>query len=507
MKRRRAPADSELGVPGASLDGLWSAFAISVRDNLAAEGAVQALRVGGMIVLARALRPADFGLFRVLLVVSVIAGLANQTGIPDALIQRRQVSAAHEATAWWLNAAIAVIAATVLYLAAPLIATAMAMPGLTSGVRLLCIPILLEGTAITAGAGLRRQLKFGVLAIADVVAETAFLGTALTLLELGKLELVLPGALAARLATHAASIWIAEPRLPRVWPTRRAALDFVRFTSAVWSGQFIYVLSSNMDYLLVGRLLGSSALGFYSIAWDLLRFVPDRLHRVAGRVTLPAFCRLQDDRVALAEAYMDFFAYVARIVVPVAACAAIAAPEILTTIYGSKWLAAALPMRLLAPGLAMCGLRLGIGSIFYSKNRPVLDVYLHGARLAAIVITIFSLRQWGLVGVSAGMSVLEGAISIAGQMLACALVGISLRDLFGASKGAMRLTLVCVVATIVGRTLAMMAGFPASVMLFAAVVSAAIAYAWMEGPSVIGMINKSIGGGSRAPTGVVPTQP
>ena len=51
-------------IVGASTDGLWAAFARSVRDNLAAEGAVQALRVGGMIVLARALRPDDFGLFR-----------------------------------------------------------------------------------------------------------------------------------------------------------------------------------------------------------------------------------------------------------------------------------------------------------------------------------------------------------------------------------------------------------------------------------------------------------
>ena len=110
------------------------------------------------------------------------------------------------------------------------------------------------------------------------------------------------------------------------------------------------MLSINADYLLVGRLLGSAALGFYGMAWDLLRFVPDRLYRVAGRVTFPAFCQLQDDHEALARAYLDFFDYMARVVLPIAACAAIAAPEILRTIYGPQWVPSALPMRLLAPG-------------------------------------------------------------------------------------------------------------------------------------------------------------
>jgi PST family polysaccharide transporter len=478
---------------------LWAAFARSVRDNLAAEGAVQALRVGGMIVLARALRPDDFGLFRVLLVVSVVAGLSNQTGIPDALIQRREVTAEHESTAWWLSAAIAIVTSTILYAVAPLISIAMAMPGLTSGVRLLCVPLVLEGTAITAGACLRRELKFTALAISDVIAEVAFLGTALELLRLGMPVWCLPGGLAARLTVHAISIWIAEPRLPRVLPTYRAARDFARFAGAVWSGQFIYVLSSNADYLLVGRLLGSSALGFYSIAWDLLRFVPDRLHRVAGRVTFPAFSRLQDNREALARAYIDFFEYVARLVLPIAACAALAAPELLATVYGSKWLPAALPMRLLAAGLAMCGLRLGIGSVFYARNRPALDIYLHGARLAAIVMTVCGLASWGLAAVSAGMSAVEFAISVAGQFLACELVDASLADLARASARAVRLTLLCMLATFAGRSIAMMAGLPPGVVLLGAILPAALTYLWMEGSNAIETIRTalSIGGAAR----------
>ena len=471
---------------------MWQAVARSVRDNVIAEFVVQGVRLGGFVLLARALGPNQFGIYRVLLVVSVLAALSNDAGIPDALVQRKEVTAVHEATAWWLSMLGALGVALILYVTAPLIAAAMDMPGLSGGARLLCLPILLDATTVVPCARLRRKLNFTALAAAEVVAEMAFVTVALLLvLWRGMPAWSLPGGLAARFTAHAIAIWVADPHLPRGLPTRRAARDFARFSVAAWGSRIVYVLSSNADYLLVGRLLGSSALGFYGMAWDLLRFVPDRLHRVAGRVTFPAFCQLQDDREALARAYLDFFDYIARVVLPIAACAAIAAPEILRTIYGPQWIPSALPMRLLAPGLALCGLRLGIGSVFYSKNHPALDMYLHGVRLTLLVITVLGLSRWGLFGVSLGMSTVEGVVSVFGQGLACALIGLSLRDLAISVIPAVRLTMLCALATVAGRTAAMLTGASGGMVLIAAAAPAALAYLWMERSNAADLIGRA----------------
>jgi O-antigen/teichoic acid export membrane protein len=471
---------------------LWQAVARSVRDNVIAEFVVQGVRLGGFVALARALGPGPFGVYRVLLVVSVLAALSNDAGIPDALVQRKVITAAHEATAWWLSMLAALSVALILYLTAPLIAAAMEMPGLSGGARLLCLPILLDATTVVPCSRLRRKLNFTALAAADVVAEVAFVVVALLLvLWRGMPAWSLPGGLAARFTVHAIAIWVADPHLPRGLPTRQAARDFARFSVAAWGSRIVYVFSSNADYLLVGRLLGSTALGFYGMAWDLLRFVPDRLHRVAGRVTFPAFCQLQDDRKALARAYLDFFDYIARVVLPIAACAAIAAPEILRTIYGPQWVPSILPMRLLAPGLALCGLRLGIGSVFYSKNHPALDMYLHGVRLTLLVIAVLSLARWGLFGVSLGMSTVEGVVSIFGQGLACALIGLSLRDLATSSIPALRLTVLCALATVAGKAVAILAGASGGVVLIAAATPPALAYLWMERSNAADLIGRA----------------
>lgn len=462
-------------------DSLWHAFARGVRDNVVAEIAVQILRVGGMVALARELAPADFGLLKVLLIVSMFAMLFCESGIPDALIQRKVLTSEHEVTAWWLSLGLVSSSVAVLYFAAPVIAGVMAMPALCFGIRIICLPMFLDGTAIVAVARLSRELKFGVLAIADVIAEFAFLTTAFILLWRGQPQWSLPAGLGARFAAHAMAVWIAYGRVPVGVPRPAAARDLSRFAASAFGGRIVTVASSNADFLVVGRLLGSRALGFYSMAWDLLRFIPDRLHRVAGRVAFPAFCQLQDDNRQLGQAYLNFVGYIARVVLPVAGCVAIAAPDLIVNIYGPQWRPAVTPMRLLVFGLALVGLRLGIGATYYARNHPSMDILLNGARLLLIVAAVVFTARFGLIGVSASVSVVEALISIAGQEIVCILLELDLREVAAAAMGGLRVALVCMLATLAGTTIGKLVLIHGPLALLFAAVPPVICFLWLEG--------------------------
>jgi O-antigen/teichoic acid export membrane protein len=262
------------------------------------------------------------------------------------------------------------------------------------------------------------------------------------------------GALGARLATRAAAIWSVEWYLPRGLPRLAPMRELLPFALSVWGGRALVVASGNADYLMIGRVLGSSILGYYVMAWDMLRFIPDRLYGVVGRVTLPTFARLQDDDAALQRAYRDFTAYMARVVLPILACIAVAAPQIIEGLYGPRWLPAATSLRLLSFGLALAGMRLAIGSVYYTKNRPAFDIWLHGLRLVLIVIAISLTSHLGLFGVSAAMSLVEGSVSVVGQVLACWLVGLGGISLICAWLPGLRTAGFCALATACGVWLA-----------------------------------------------------
>ncbi len=480
---------SAAGIDGATLS---RKFSRSVRDNIVAECLIQAVRVSGMIVLARALGAAEFGILRVLMVVAAFATTILQPGLTEALVQRKNLNPVHEATAWFVSAVLGLAGALLIYASASIVSEMMLMPRLTSGIRLICAAIFLDCLAVTSNAHLQRELRFGTLAAAEVAAEFAFLATALALLWVGRPRWSLMAGLTARLGIRAIFLLIAAPRPPRTWPTMAALRDLRRFAAGVWGGNIVSIISANADFLLVGRLLGASALGFYMLAWDLLRFVPDRLYKVAGRVAFPAFCLIQDDDAELGRGYRNFIEYIGKLVLPVAACAAVAAPELIGTVYGPKWLPAAQPLRLLSLGLGLLGLRTGIGSVYFAKGHPVIDIYLHSARLVMIVAAVFSLSRLGLVGISAGMSGVEALISIAGLLIAISLVKLRPADLLKAAMPGLRLAVACAFAAAAGKVLATACGAGGVwALLFVALPAGAI-FVWIEGKTIISMVAGAI---------------
>src|SRR5690242_9355223 len=119
-----SPAHSALAAPPPAAASIWQAFARSVRNNILGEIGVQLVRIGGMVVLARALAPSDFGLFRVLITVTTVVMIINDFGVSDTLVQRLELRAEHESAAAWANLAITILTASALYLSAPLMARA-----------------------------------------------------------------------------------------------------------------------------------------------------------------------------------------------------------------------------------------------------------------------------------------------------------------------------------------------------------------------------------------------
>jgi lipopolysaccharide exporter len=486
-------------------NSLWDAFARGVRDNMVGEVVVQTLRIGGLIFLARALRPQDFGLFKTLVVVAMFGMLFAEAGIPEALIQRSELRREHEVTAWWSTLAIAFALVALLYLDAPWLGSVMGMKNLVFGARLLCIPLLLQGLAVCPHARLRRELRFGAIALANVFAEIVFLTVALVLLFAGLSQWSLPAALSARFGVNALVLLAADARLPLGLPRWPAAQDLAGFAATTLAGGFITTGSDNIDYLLVGRLLGSSALGFYAMAWDLFRFIPDRLHRIAGLVAFPAFCQLQGDDTELAIAYRRFVAYLGRAFLPVLGCVVIAAPEVLQSLYGPKWLPAALPMRVLSFGLALVGVRVAIGAVYYAKGYPSFDIYLNGTRFVLIVAAIGLTAPMGLVAVCGGVSIVEATISVAGVYVVCQLVGMRLREVAAALIPGLSTTAVCAAATVAGKLAGAALNIHAPLVLAFVVAPPAVAFCWLQADEVQGLVRRGFGGRSRGIVDVAET--
>src|SRR5690348_11122873 len=98
---------------------LWSALEITARYGV---------QFAVMVVLARLLTPADFGLIAMLLVFTAVAALLVDSGFGTALVQKQSTSGNDETTVFLSGIIISVFVGMALWLSAPAIAAFYSQP-------------------------------------------------------------------------------------------------------------------------------------------------------------------------------------------------------------------------------------------------------------------------------------------------------------------------------------------------------------------------------------------
>jgi O-antigen/teichoic acid export membrane protein len=93
----------------------------------------------------------------------------------------------------------------------------------------------------------------------------------------------------------------------------------------------------NVDYLLVGRILGATALGFYLLAFNISSWAPGVIGGAIFWVSVPSFSRLSEEEGALSPAVHRSVTLLVTCVLPIGFLTAILAPSLVESLYGPEW--------------------------------------------------------------------------------------------------------------------------------------------------------------------------
>jgi O-antigen/teichoic acid export membrane protein len=171
---------------------------------------------------------------------------------------------------------------------------------------------------------------------------------------------------------------------------RRADLDgYLGFGLYQMGERMVNFLSANVDYILVGRFLGPSALGSYSVAYQLVVKPVYEFNPILTRVSFPAFAKKQHDDEALARGYAELIKLVGFVVVPLMAAVAALAPLIVPVLFGAKWDQAIPLLQILAVVGIARSLTSPAGDLILAKGRPDVNFKLNAFLLAAMSVAIY----------------------------------------------------------------------------------------------------------------------
>jgi lipopolysaccharide exporter len=181
----------------------------------------------------------------------------------------------------------------------------------------------------------------------------------------------------------------------------------------------------------VGRALGTTALGLYTLAFRLPELLILNLSVVTGRVLFPAFANV--DREALGRAFLLSLRYTLMVGLPLAAGLAILAKPTILAVFGGQWHGSISPMQVLAVYALSVTVGIPGGTAFKAIGRADVLLKLAVPRLAMLVVALLLFGKEGILAVGACQAVTAVTFDTIALALAARRFEVSLRGMLEAA--------------------------------------------------------------------------
>jgi len=296
------------------------------------------LQLVAQIILARALGPEIFGIFAIGMVVLTFATFFSGFGFSWSLLQRTTLCDEDIRFAWTWQLVVGLVTMLAVYLLAPALAAYFKEPRTQSVIEWLSLACLLSAASAPATYLLQRDLDFragGLIQVGSYMAGYVVVGVPMAMLGWGASSLV------AAWLVQAAVVFVASYAVkphavrPLFW--------YVGATSAVGTGRAVFLTNivnwmlSNLDRIMIGRLLNTQALGLYNVAYNLAAMPNNLLLGALQPAFLAAGARLQSELERLGRVYFQMIATIFVLIFPVFVFLALVSSDLVHLLYGSKW--------------------------------------------------------------------------------------------------------------------------------------------------------------------------
>jgi PST family polysaccharide transporter len=321
-------------------------------------------------ILANLLVPEDFGLVALAAVFVSLGNLFVDSGLGDAVIQRKSITRRQLDTAFWAALLTGALLTLVGIAAAPLLATLLRDVRLEPIIQVLSIIFVLVALSSIQMGILRREMDFRSLAIRKLLAIGigGAVGVWMAFNNYGPWALV--GQQVTMAAVTVVAMWAVSPWRPGFSFAREDFRSLFGFGINVVGADLLAFISRNTDNLLIGVFLGPTALGYYAVAYRILDTSSILLVAAARRLVFPAFARLQGHVERVKRAYARLTRATSAVTVPGYLGLALVSSEAIPLLFGDQWapaVPAAILLFLIGPVTSIASFS---GAVLTASGRP-----------------------------------------------------------------------------------------------------------------------------------------
>ncbi|MBN1944319.1 MAG: lipopolysaccharide biosynthesis protein [Bradymonadales bacterium] len=331
----------------------------------------------------------EMGLAAIAWSVSVFLEAFNGLGVGTSLIQTPHLARREKHTLFWFSTGLSLLLMAGIMLAAPLIARFYGNRLLTPMIMVSAAKLLFVGVALVPLQLLNRNLSFRAVGTIQAAATTlaALVNIVLAAAGAGAWAPVISN-VSTGLVTLV-GVYLAAPFWPRIEFAFADLKRHLLFGIRVATSGIIYHFYRNVDFFILGKMLGMEALGVYRVAFDLAMEPAQVIINVVNRVAYPVFARIADKTDQLLATFAQMTRFNVLLVGPLAVYISFVAYPLISVVTNDRWLVAAPALSVLCWAGLLRSLVQIFPQLYHAKGAPQLAIYDSLASLVVISGTIY----------------------------------------------------------------------------------------------------------------------
>ncbi|SFV54749.1 Lipopolysaccharide biosynthesis protein WzxC [hydrothermal vent metagenome] len=360
----------------------------------------QILQVLSLVIFARLLSPDDFGLFALMMIFVSFLVMFTDMGTASALVHIKNPSNKLLSSVLFFNLFIGTLFCLLLIIFSGYISIFFNSPKLEPLLQLISINFVIMSLGVVQKVRYEKELDFKYLTLIE--SFSIFIGISVgiifALLGFGVYSLVLQVLITSILSVGL--LWKVSKWRPLLYFSIEDIKIIWKYTANLSAFNFINYFARNADNFLIGKFLNSSALGVYSLAYNIMLYPLQNISRVLLRILFPAFSKIQDDNKKFKEAYLKTIFFISLVSFPIMFGLIATADIFVSVLFGDKWANLAPILMILAPVGVIQSIGTTNGSIFMAKGNT--NLLLRVGIWSTIITIIFFIGGifYGVEGVA-----------------------------------------------------------------------------------------------------------
>ncbi|TSJ40752.1 MOP flippase family protein [Mucilaginibacter corticis] len=355
-------------------------------------------------IIARILAPSVFGLVSICTIMLSFFQVFANLGFANSIISTQETDKKKLSTIFFSSAGLGVIFCIVINLCSPLVVSFYHEPKLAAIIPLAALNFPLIYSGQIYNTLLQKELRFKTIAVNDTLCVVASIVTTVTLAYNGFNEFAMMYGQLTWAGVRLISYTLTGIKLFRpVWHFKPKEIqDHLKFGIYSIGEGLLGFANSNLENILIGRLISLEALGYYNIAWTLAIFPIYKLNPIIMQVSFPIMAKMKDNE-GLKRAYLKIVDFITYCNFPILTGLALTALGVVPLVFGHNFLPSVPLFKVVVfVGFLSC-VTTPFASLSFSKGQPKLVFLLNLiVLLVKIPVIYIAAKYFGLIGITYG---------------------------------------------------------------------------------------------------------